>query len=75
MDSEWFKLEQKSRERVKKILRINPLEAESLEIYDLGNIRTIEDYQNFCGVNFQTQEISETAAKGIPTKFLVYTPN
>ncbi|CAH2570966.1 [Skp1-protein]-hydroxyproline N-acetylglucosaminyltransferase [Planktothrix rubescens] len=72
VDSEWFKLEQKSRERVKKILRISPLEAESLEIYDIGNIRTLEDYQNFCGVNFQTQEISETASKGIPTKSLLF---
>jgi hypothetical protein len=71
VDSEWFKLEQKSRERVKKILRINPLEVESLEIYDIGNIRTLEEYQNFCGVNFQTQEISETASKGIPTKSLL----
>lgn len=70
--SEWYKLEQKSRERIKKILRINPLEAgESLEIYDIGTVRTLADYQTFSGINFKTQEISETASKGIPTKTVI----
>lgn len=70
VNSTWYQLEKKSRERVRKVFRLDPLGEETLEIYDLGSVRTLEDYEKFAGVNFQAKEISETAKKGIPTQFL-----
>ena len=70
INSTWYQLEKKSRERVRKVFKLDPVGEETLEIYDLGTIRTLQDYEKFAGVNFQTKEISETAKKGIPTEFL-----
>ncbi len=66
LDSEWYRLEQRSRLRIKKLLERDLNSTENLEIYGLGTQRTLEEYQEFAGINFAKKEIFENAHKGLP---------
>ncbi len=65
-DSEWYRLETQSRERIRQLFRLDLSHSHNLEIYDLGQKRSLEEYEIFSGVNFRQQEISATAKKGLP---------
>lgn len=62
------KIEMESINRVKYILKIiknqEEINLNEIEKYNLGNKRTIEEYQNYCGINFVNQTIEERAKYG-----------
>lgn len=66
-DSEWSRLEQKSRQRIRQLFKMDFINQD-FEIYGLGIQRTLEEYEAFAGINFRKQEISQNAKKGIPSE-------
>ena len=48
----------------------NPEYLVDVENYSLGDARTMADYENFCGIDFKKQEVSEMALKGDNPKSL-----
>ena len=75
--SDWFKLNRRSLVRVHTLLAslevaptsLTPTteDANDLNEYWLGNIRSLKQYQDWTGVDFLAQTISESAAKGVFT--------
>lgn len=61
----WWEKDKKSQLWCRQILRMDEA-TKSLGVYDLGNARTLEDYQNFSGINFKQQTLTDLAKKGIP---------
>ncbi|EFA80237.1 cleavage and polyadenylation specificity factor FIP1 [Heterostelium album PN500] len=59
---------QKSHHRLREIMGIpsdsNDIGRPDIEKYSLGTQRSIDQYQEYCGVNFSSQSISEKALKG-----------
>ena len=75
--SDWFKLNRRSLVRVHTLLAslevaptsLTPTteDVDDLNEYWLGNIRSLKQYQDWTGVDFLAQTISESAAKGVFT--------
>lgn len=59
----WFTYENQSMARVRRILRIDDTETD-VSGYDLGHVRTFDDYQQFAGVNFRERTIQQHALVG-----------
>lgn len=51
----WGKLEETSRERFKDLC----FQRRDLGVYGLGTVRTLEDFANYCGIDYIKQEIRE----------------
>lgn len=67
--TDWFTLESRSRSRVKQLLGIentrNITDMVDFHKYNLGNVRTLQQFSDFAGVNFKNQFISDNARRGI----------
>ena len=63
----WTDLDIKSRRRVLNLLTANNGD-QYLGVYGLGSQRTLKEYEEFTGINFQEQIIPEEACQGIPRK-------
>ena len=57
-----------ARERIHHLLRIafstNPKAVESLNLYNLGDVRSLHDYEAFAGISFRNKYLSERALTG-----------
>ncbi len=60
---EWAKMNALSKSRMDHMLGYkssdDPEVTKELNIYGLGNVRSLEEYEAYCGVNFHKQEVSE----------------
>ena len=59
------KLNKKSLNRVRQMLGQED-NGEDLEIYGLGDVRSLEEYQEITGIDFKERTLSERATKGRP---------
>ena len=56
----WWTLEQRSRQRLKAMLE----DGADLGVYGLGTVRSLDDYADFCGIDYRRRTLGETAFKG-----------
>ena len=65
---DWRKLDLRSARRVRHLLgsdrSFNPEDRRDLELYGLGTVRSLEEYQAFSGIDFRMMTIGDRARAG-----------
>jgi hypothetical protein len=63
---DWWGKQEKARAKIRQLLRVEN-NGFDLTGYDLGTVRTIEDYEKYAGVNFKTKSVQKyTINNGYP---------
>lgn len=70
----WWQLDQTAHQRLQQLLGEAP-GAIDLGLYGLGRQRSLQDYEQFSGVNFQRQTLTDLARQGIPNLQAQVQPN
>ena len=64
---DWGFYQKRAQKRIRNLLRTQTDSDVYLKNYDLGNARTIQDYERYAGVHFKTRSISKyTSANKLP---------
>lgn len=63
----WMRLQERARKRLNHLLghssSENPDVIQELDKYGLGAVRTLQDYESFCGIDFKLRDVSERALR------------
>ncbi|XGV96495.1 MAG: GlcNAc-transferase family protein [Leptolyngbya sp. BL-A-14] len=62
----WWQLDQAAHQRLKHLLNIEPSSYINLDRYGLGIQRSLSLYEQFSGVDFKHQRLTEAAKSGVP---------
>jgi hypothetical protein len=62
-DNSWWKLDQRAKKRLRKLLRQESNE-ENLECYNVGNARSFHEYELYTGIDFSNKKVGKKAKLG-----------
>lgn len=64
VEKNWWEIDIEGKKRVRQLLREEDNKI-YLGEYDLGNVRTHKDYENYAGINFKYKKLHKNTLKGI----------
>lgn len=62
----WWQLDQTAHQRLRQLLKMDASRHIDLDRYGLGTQRSLSHYEQFSGVDFRHQQLTETAKSGMP---------